>query len=394
MNRIDKKPFAALIIAFLIFLMAGCQQSKKKDKQKITSGMEMTRHDSNTRDIDLSSSLKPTNGFVISSIPTTTISAREVAPIINALGTIVYDTHQIGVISARAAGRIDRMYVSYRYQKVSKGQKIMDIYSPELLTDEENLLFLLKNDPDNSTLINDSKERLELLGMGAGQVQMLVRGGKTINAMTIFSSYNGHIHEAGLDNNMNGSPGTMKDISLTTEPLSIKEGSYVQKGQEIFSVYNPGKAWVLLNIYAEDQNAVKAGNKVEINSETSRDKVFKGKIDFIEPFYRPGSKTLTARVYFDNSLLELAAGSQANATIYADKRRVYVLPASAVVSLGTDKIVFRKVNGGFKTQKVAVGNTYNNQIQILNGLSLQDSAAVNAQYLMDSESFIKVNDKR
>ena len=395
MKWIDKTPFAVLIIAFMILLGLGCQQSRKKDdKRKNMDSMHMTGTVNDGHDTSLSSLLKPTNGFVISSIPKTTISTSEIAPVINALGTIAYDTHQIGVISARVAGRIDRIYVNYRYQKISKGQKIMDIYSPELLTDEENLLFLLKNDPDNALLINDSKGRLKLLGMSAGQIQTVIKSHRPINAITIFSNYSGHIHEAGSDNNMNNAPGIMKDISLTTEPLLIKEGSYVQKGREIFSVYNPGKAWVLLNIYNDDQIAVKVGNAVHIVSETSPDKDFEGKIDFIEPFYRQDSKTLTARVHFDNSALQLPIGSQAKTTIYADKRTVTVLPSSAVVSLGIDKIVFIKVSDGFKTRKVAVGNTYNNQIQILSGLSPQDSIAVNAQYLMDSESFIKVNDKQ
>ena len=395
MKWIDKTPFVTLIIIFMILPGLGCQQSKKKDdQQKPMGAMDMTGTASNSHDTSLSSLLEPTSGFVISSIPTTTVNTSEVSPVINALGTIAYDTHQIGVISAKAAGRIDRIYVSYRYQKINKGQKIMDIYSPELLTGEENLLFLLKNDPGNALLINDSKERLQQLGMSAGQVQSVIKSRRTINAITIFSGYNGHIHEAGSDNTMNNAPGTMKDVSVTTEPLSIKEGTYVQKGQEIFSVYNPGKAWVLLSIYTEDQNAVKVGERVDIFSETSPDNAIKGKIDFIEPFYRKDSKTLTARVYFDNSALELPIGGRAKATICAEKSTVNVLPASAVVSLGIDKVVFKKVKGGFKTTKVTVGNTYDDKIQIRSGLSLQDSIAVNAQYLMDSESFIKVNDKQ
>ena len=114
----------------------------------------------------------------------------------------------------------------------------MDIYSPELLTAEETLLFLLKNDPANSSLINASKERLQLIGMNTEQVQTIINSRKPINAITIFSDYSGHIHEAGTENNMPVSSGVMKDISLTTEPLSIKEGMYMQKGQEIFSIYN------------------------------------------------------------------------------------------------------------------------------------------------------------
>jgi Cu(I)/Ag(I) efflux system membrane fusion protein len=358
------------------------------------NGMDMSQTKGNTQNINLSSLLKPTNGFVISSIPTTTISTIEIRPTINALGRIAYDTRQIGVISSRVEGRIDKLYISYRYQKIRKGQKIMDIYSPEILTNEENLLFLLKNDPSNTSLIKASKERLQLSGMSNSQLQQIISSHKPINAITIFSNYDGHIHEAGMDNNnmISSTTGMLKDLSLTTEPLSIREGMYVQKGQEIFSIYNPAKAWVLLNIYSDNQEAVKFGNVVHIICETAPGKDFDGKIEFIEPFYRKDSKTLTVRIPFDNSALQIPIGSQVKATISASVRKATVLPASSVVSLGLDRIVFRKENDGFKAQKVSVGDTYNNRIEILSGLSIRDSVAVNAQFLMDSESFIKINE--
>ena len=389
MNRINKISLFVLIVVFLIILSAGCREpQKKEDAHKDMSHMDMSTHDS-----ILSSLLKPTNGFVVSSIPTTTILTGEVTPIINALGRVAYDTRNVGVISSKAAGRIEKLYVRYRYQKIGRGEKVMDIYSPELMTDEENLLFLLKNDPGNSSLINGTKERLQQLGMSADQVQTIIKYLKPVNAITIFNNYNGHIHEAGSDNaGMNSIASGMKDISQTTEPLSIKEGMYVQKGQQIFSVYDPGKAWVLLSIYTDNQDGMILGNPVHIVCEAFPDKDFVGKIDFIEPFYRKESKTLTARVYFDNASLQIPIGSQVKATINTNKRTVSMLPTSAVVSLGVDKIVFRKVDGGFKAKKVETGSTYNDRVQILSGLSEKDSVAVNAQFLMDSESFIKVND--
>jgi Cu(I)/Ag(I) efflux system membrane fusion protein len=298
---------------------------------------------------------------------------------------------QVGVISAKASGRIEKLYIKYRYQKINKGDKIMDIYSPELLTAQENLLFLLKNDPGNTKFIDDTKERLILLGINDNQLQALIKTQRLIPAIAIFSNYYGHIHESGVDNSMSSSQSAMKDGTFVTEPISVKEGMYVQKGQEIFSIYNPDKSWVLLSIYPENQNVVKAGNTVHIISEAAPDKELEGKIDFIEPFYRADTKTLTARVYFDNTKLKLPVGSQVKATIYSNKLSASTLPLSAVVSLGMDKIVFKKVTDGFKAQKVETGSVYNGHVIILNGLSIQDSVAINAQFLMDSESFIKVD---
>jgi Cu(I)/Ag(I) efflux system membrane fusion protein len=189
---------------------------------------------------------------------------------------------------------------------------------------------------------------------------------------------------------MNTAPGTMNDISLITEELSLKEGMYLQKGQSIFTVYNPDHAWAILNIYAENQNLVKTGNVVRIIPETAPGRDFRASIDFIEPFYRKDSKTLTARVYFNNSVLKIPIGSQVRATIFGNAKDAYWLPKEAVVSLGLDKIVFQKTGDGFKVLKINTGITHENHIQILSGINETDSVAVNAQYLIDSESFIKI----
>jgi len=252
-------------------------------------------------DIDLEALIRPTNEFVISTIPVTTIQKREEQIEIEVLGNITYDTRQAGSISSRIAGRIEKLYVRYRYQKITKGQHILDIYSPELVTAQQNLLFLLKNDPSNTSFIATAKEKLLLLGMSESQLQQVIRSGKMAMFIAVYSNYNGHIHEAANGPSMNQVPGAMKDISRLTEELTLKEGMYVQKGQSVFTVFNPDRAWVILNIYGENQGMVKKGNAVRIVPETAPDKNFRGIIDVIEPYYGEKGKTLTARVYFDNS---------------------------------------------------------------------------------------------
>lgn len=341
--------------------------------------------------VTLESLLKPTNEFVISTIPLATVSQQNEPIEIAALGNIGYDTREVGSISARVTGRIERLYVRYRYQKVTRGQKILDIYSPELLTAQQNLLFLLQNDSGNQPLIQAAKEKLLLLGMSNEQLQQIIKTGKPSLTISVFSNYSGHIHETGAGNNMNTSNSNMKDISLITEELPLKEGMYLQKGQSIFSVYNPVKAWAVLNIYAENQALIKLGNPVEIIPETSPDKIINGKVDFIEPFYRKENKTLTVRVYFNNSTLKIPIGSQVKATVSGNAKKANWLPAESVLSLGMDKIVFLKADGGFRAKSITTGISYKGKIQITGGLKSQDSVAANAQYLMDSESFIKIN---
>lgn len=356
-------------------------------------GMDLVKKETGSKkvgDVELGALLKPTNEFVVSTVPVTTIMKKEEQIEIEALGNIAYDTRKAGSISSRVAGRIEKLYVRYRYQKIKKGQHILDIYSPELLTAQQNLLFLLKNDLTNATFIQAAKEKLLLLGISNQQLQSVIQSGKPSLTIAVYSNYSGHIHESASGGKMNTEPGAMNDISLITEELSIKEGMYLQKGQSIFVVYNPDRAWAILNIYGDNQGLIKIGNTVRVLPETAPGKDFSASINFIEPFYRKESKTLSARVYFNNSSLKIPIGSQVRATIFGNAKDAYWLPKDAVVSLGLDKVVFKKINGGFKAHKVNTGIIYKNNIQILNGITEMDSVAINSQYLMDSESFIKV----
>ena len=409
-------------IAFLSFFLVatGCNNSKEKEDhtqhatetvQEIYTcpmhpeiirdkpgncpicGMQLVKKETGGEKIigvSLETMLKPTNEFVISSIPVVTIRREEVQLEIEALGKVNYDPRHVGSISSRVSGRIEKLYVRFRYQKISKGQRILDIYSPELMTAQQNLLFLLKNDAANTSFIQAAKEKLLLLGMSSQQLQQVIQSGKPSLTIAVFSNYSGHIHEAAKETNMNNNQSGMRDIALITEELSLKEGMYLQKGQSVFSVYNPDRAWVILNIYGEHQGLVKTGNAVRVIPETAPDRDFRASIDFIEPFYQKESKTLTARVYFNNSSLKIPIGSQVRANIFGNSREAYWLPAEAVVSLGMDKVIFKKTDWGFKAHKVSTGITNKNNIQILSGINETDSVAMNGQYLMDSESFIKI----
>jgi Cu(I)/Ag(I) efflux system membrane fusion protein len=180
------------------------------------------------------------------------------------------------------------------------------------------------------------------------------------------------------------------DPGAPMEELPIKEGMYVEKGQNIFQLFNTDSIWVLLNIFPESQAIVKVGNQVKIIPETNPTMNLDGKIDFIEPAYRSEGKTLTARVYLKNSMGMFPIGSQVRAKIFTGKEITTWLPKDAVLSLGIEKVVFLKRNGGFQAHRVETGLSYEDQIQIVSGLNETDSVAANGQYLADSESFISI----
>ena len=364
----------ALHIAYCLLLIStGCNSSGKDGKADKTAakqlyrcpmhheivrdkpgncpicGMELVPFGGNEKtiaDIDLSTVLRPTNSSVLTTIPVTAVQQNEEQIKVEALGTIQYDTRAIGSISSRVSGRIEKLYLRYTFQDVNKGQKVMDIYSPELLTAEQNLLFLIKNDPGNASFINAAKEKLLLLGVSSQQLQQIIQQRKPSLTISVYSDYGGHVHDA-LNMNTLTFPGSSMNNAepVTTREIKLKEGMYIQKGQTLLSVYDPHKLWAVLNIYADDQSLVNVGDPVTIVPESAPGKNFRAKIDFIEPFFREGSKTLTARVYFENHEMNMPVGSQVKATIYGSTVKAGWLPKEAVISLGLDKIVFKKIRG-------------------------------------------------
>ncbi len=353
--------------------------------------MDLIKKEENAKkitDIQLEDLLRPTNEFVISSVPVTTIKLSREEITIEAIGNIQNDTRQEATISARVSGRIEKLYVRYRYQMIMPGDKIMDIYSPEIATAQQNLLFLLKNDPSNTSLIQAAKQKLLLMGMSNGQLQQLIRTRKASLTISVYSKAMGHVHEAGQE--ATGAVDQMQNNGTSTAPLAIREGMYVQLGQKLFSLTNPTKAWAVLNIFPENQHLVKVGNLVRITPEIMPDKTFGAQINFIEPFYRQGSKTLTARAYFNNSKYRIPIGSQVRANILGSTSIANWLPQEAVLSLGLNNIAFVKTSGGFSARQIQTGIRQNKLVQVINGLAATDTVAANAQYLTDSESFIKV----
>lgn len=408
-----KKRSIYIFLAASLGLMFSACSSKKKEAEKMEDmpgmpGMKMPAGDkakNNDAAFNLDSNalkalLRPTTQFVVASLPVTTLQQSNEAMEMNALGSVQYDNGQIHSLSSRIAGRIEKLYVRYRYEFVNKGQKVLEMYSPELLTAQQNLIFILRSDPTNQSLITAARQRLLLLGMSVDQVSAISRSGKPFYSVAVYSPFSGYVTERGFTGSMDANTGNnmqqentssmTSSASLTTSELPVKEGMYVDKAQAIFSLIDASRGRISLSIFADQQNMVKKGTPVMIVPETAPAKKFRATIDRIEPFYQAGSKTLSARVYFNNATMRLPIGSQVQATIFMPPQTVYTLPASAVITTGLNNVVFKKEGPGFSPKEVIIGFRNTNRVQITSGLSVTDSVAVNAQHLIESESIIKV----
>jgi len=354
-------------------------------------GMKLIKLETHGQEVDTTLSenlLKPTDNFIVGKYQTITPLDTSINTELYLPGTVEYNPNSIVNIAARVSGRIEKMYVNYKFQKVNKGQKLFDIYSPELLTEQQNYIYLITNDAKNESLIAASKQKLMLYGITDAQLKSLRETKKTNPVISIYSPAYGIIQ--GTDE-MVGSlnSGGMQNVVSGTDILNIKEGDYIQKGAVVFKLSNTDKVWAVFNVLQGYGSIIKLNQTVVITTEINDSEPVYAKIDFIETQLNQSENSLRVRVYLNNSKLKLPVGLRLQGTVRANPVKALWLPKQAMVSIGTKKMVFVKLENGFKAREINTGITINDFIQILNGITKNDTVAANAQYLIDSESFIK-----
>jgi Cu(I)/Ag(I) efflux system membrane fusion protein len=341
--------------------------------------------------ISLNTVLQPVNSSVIADIHAISPEEKAIPTQIMAQGYLDFDTRTFNNIASRFAGRIEKLYIKYAFQKIHTGQRIFDIYSPDLVAAQQDLIFLLKNSPLEAGLINAARQKLLLLGMTAGQLNQIVKTGKAFYSLPVYSSYEGHVHDM-PHSQMAGVANTEAPSDFVNNlPLSIKEGMYVEKGQNIFNVVNPHKLWAVIKIDPSAVAALRINQPVKIILPDMAGKTINGKVNFIEPALQDGDKTTSIRVYLDNMDHHLRVNTLVKAAIQTGSAKGLWIPRSALLDLGRIKVVWLKKGSLYKVHEVIAGTANGNEMQILKGLSVTDSLASDAQYLTDSESFIKTS---
>jgi multidrug efflux pump subunit AcrA (membrane-fusion protein) len=359
---------------------------------------------------DLAKLIKSPNEAVIASIKTIKGEYKLMPVSIDAQGVVTYDTRNIYTIPSRVGGRLEKVYLKYPFQPVSKGQKIAEIYSPELSTAQRELLFLLENDAENKTLIDGAKNKLGLLGFSASQINNLIQRKEASSTITIYSPYNGYLiigqqtpatsvtmasstfgsTSSGMSEGMGGTSSQSTSGTSSYETSSqvslIREGNYISAGETLASVVNADALRIELDLPASQGADVKKSEKLKLDFSGGHQE--DALVDFVQPFFSEGQDFIKLRVSVKNSK-DLHIGHLVTAKVALAQSEALWVPKEAVLDLGDDKVVFVKDRGVLKPKKVSIGISSAGLVEITSGLASSDEIAANAQYLVDSESFIK-----
>jgi membrane fusion protein, copper/silver efflux system len=360
---------------------------------------------------DFAKLLKSPNEIVVASIKTIKAEYKSVPVSIEAQGIVTYDTRNIYTIPARVGGRLEKVFLKYAFQPVTKGQKLVEIYSPELITAQREFLYLLESDGQNSELIQSAKNKIVLLGSSEAQVSALIQRKEVLNTFSVYSPYSGYLimdsekapttsTPSASGSTSGGGMNAMSASSASTSPSTasasqtsqanslLREGSYVSTGQTLFKVVNPSSLRVELDLPASQAGAVKKGTSIQLDF--GNDRKADATVDFIQPFFTEGEEFVKLRVY-TNKTEELHIGHLVKAKLDVQATESLWLPKEAVLDLGLSQIVFVKENGVLKPKKITMGTKAEGWIEVRQGLVSSDEIAANAQYLVDSESFVKTN---
>ena len=318
-------------------------------------------------------------------VKTETVKIRTLTRTIRTIGRLTYDERKVMHVHTKYEGWIEKMQVDYTGKEVKKGELLMEIYSPEMVSTQEEFLLALKYSEsfkDNpfpeitlgaDRLLNSTRRKLELLDVSKQQIDALIRDRKISKTMQVLSPVDGFV---------------------INKPAV--HGMRVVPGKSLYTIADLSNIWVLADIYEYELPWVKIGQPVKMELPYYPGKEFSGKVTHIDPYLESKTRTIKIRMEFDNKNGELKPEMYSNITLESiiDKKAVAV-PEEAVIHSGKrDIVVLLTKSGGFQSREVTLGAAADGYYQVLKGLEEGEEVVVSSNFLLDSESRLREGIKK
>jgi len=308
-------------------------------------------------------------------VRTAIAQARPIARRIRTVGVIAYDERRITEVQTKVEGWIEQLLVDFTGQKVEQDDLLVKLYSPELVSAQEEYLVALdaRDKPGRRTilggaesLLRSAREKLDYLDIPLHQIQELEQ------RRTITKTLHIHAPNRGV-----------------VVKKHVREGSYVKPGMPLYTVVDLSRVWVYADIYEYEIPWLREGEEAIMTLAYYPGQVWKGTISYIYPYLESKTRTLKVRLEFDNPDGRLKPNMYANIVIHAVVSEKHIaVPVEAVIRSGERNIVVVSLGKGrFLSQEVTLGvESGDNYYQVLDGLNEGDVVVTSAQFLIDSES--------
>ena len=347
--------------------------------------IEKIELDKNSVDSLLNDVVRPVNESVLGSVTTVSPLYAEIPLIIEASGIINYDPRKIRSVSARFGGLVEKSFVKYQFQPIRKGQKIYEIYCPDIYLRNWNYVKMIQMYPDQDNLTVEAREWLSLQGLTKEQVESLKRTVKPDYHLAVYSDADGYAVSADFD------PQTYSEGSnqSTGGFLGFNEGLTIETGTQLFKVLDIKSLRIDLKVRTEDIGLLQKGQKVIFTVAGSSGQKIKATISQIDPLN--GGLFQLVKVFFKDNESILLPGRQIQAQIQVDIHESLWIPRTALVNLGQHQSVFVMHDGKFMATAIKTGLRSGDNIEILSGIDQNTKIALNALLLTDSDGLIFTN---
>ena len=314
-------------------------------------------------------------------VRTAPVVRRDLSRRIRAVGRVTWDERLVAHVHTKIQGWVEKLYVDYEGQEVRRGQPMLEIYSPELVATQEELLRarryrelttrsgLADIQESGEALYRATLRRLKLWDIPQSEIDRLLETGEVRRTLTLLAPRSGIVVE-----------------------LTVREGMEIAPNENLFTIADLHRVWILADVYEYELPWVAVGQRATVELSYLPGRIFEGEVTYIYPYLDPKTRTARVRIELENPEEILKPDMFANVTLHADPRPgVLVVPDEAVIRSGRRNVVIVALGGGrFDPRTVQLGiESGDGSVEVIHGLREGEEVVVSGQFLIDSESRLK-----
>ena len=270
------------------------------------------------------------------------------------------------------AGRIEKLFVNFEGEQVRSGQQLATIYSPELVSAQQELITAASLKESQPDLYRAVRNKLKLWKLSEEQIQQIENSGQVRENFPVYANVSGTVTE-----------------------IMVKAGDYVEQGSPLFKIANLNTVWAVFDAYENQVSLLKEGQKIDIVAKAYPDTKFDAKISFIDPVLNSATRTIEVRAVLQNSRGQLKPGMFVSGVIGLRskmKNEMLVIPESAVLWTGERSVVYIKTdpeNPTFTMREITLGDLINDGYVVLSGLEKGEEIVTNGTFTVDAAAQLK-----
>jgi len=391
-----KKWISLILFLVLPWLISGCGRGKEttagregvKQETRKAGDMEMEMKGLTMESIQKAGKMKEVAAGTVQISPERqqligvkfgTVEMKPLEKVIRTVGRVDYDEKRIVTVSPKIGGWIEDLYVDFTGRFVREGEPLLTIYSPELVSTQEEYLLALRARKDlvkspfpevassGNSLAESAKRRLKLWDITDDQIKALEESGQAKKTLALYSPFTGFVLEKAAYKGMN-----------------------VMPGMALYKLADLSVVWLYADIYEYELPFIRLGQQASVQLSYIPGEIFTGKAIYIYPSLNPETRTAKVRFEFPNPNGKLKPEMYANVEIKVYLGRKLVVPDGAIIDTGLRQMaIVDKGSGYFEPREVKVGAKVENYYEVISGLKAGERVVTSANFLIDSESKLK-----